>query len=223
MDVENKVSDGRAGKVGLLSRLAKAALLMFYKRYGWRAVGIVPEPRKFIIIAAPHTSNWDFLYFLGLTQDLAVDAHFMAKESLFRWPMRRFMLEMGGIPVDRSARHNMVDAMVHEFATRDEFMLTIAPEGSRSKSGKWKTGFYQIALAAKVPIVVGLMDYGRKTGGLATTIWPTGDYAADMAKVWDVYRDCTPKNPELATKSLADIIGPDPSLVPGGIAHLDAA
>lgn len=223
MDEAVKVGEGRAARAGLLSRLAKAALLALYRRHGWRAVGIVPEPRKFIIIAAPHTSNWDFLYFLGLTQDLAVDAHFMAKDSLFRWPMRRFMLEMGGIPVDRSARHNMVEAMVREFETRDEFMLTIAPEGSRSKSGKWKTGFYQIALAAKVPLVVGLMDYGRTTGGLATTIWPTGDYAADMAKVWEVYKDCTPKNPDKATRSLADIIGPDPSLVPGGLTHKDAA
>lgn len=218
-----EVGAGRAARPGLLSRLAKAALLALYKRHGWRAVGIVPSPRKFIIIAAPHTSNWDFLYFLGLTQDLAADAHFMAKDSLFRWPMRRFMLEMGGIPVDRSARHNMVDAMVREFETRDEFMLTIAPEGSRSKSGKWKTGFYQIALAAKVPLVVGLMDYGRKTGGLATTIWPTGDYAADMAKVWDVYKDCIPRNPDKATRSVTDIIGPDPSLVPGGLSQKDAA
>ncbi len=217
------VGEGRAAKAGLLSRLAKAALLMLYKRHGWRAVGIVPEPRKFVLIAAPHTSNWDFLYFLGLTQDLRIDAHFMAKDSLFRWPMGRFMREMGGIEVDRSSRHNMVGAMAAEFAARDEFMLTIAPEGTRSKSGKWKTGFYQIALAANVPLVVGLMDYGRKSGGLTVTIWPTGDYAADMAKVWDVYRDCTPRNPELATKSLADIIGPDPSLVPGGIAHQDAA
>lgn len=223
MDGPVKVGDGRAGKVGLLSRLAKAVLMMLYRRYGWRAIGIVPEPRKFVIIAAPHTSNWDFLYFLGLTQDLGVDAHFMAKKSLFRWPMGRFMREMGGISVDRSARHNMVEAMVREFETRDEFMLTIAPEGTRSKSGKWKTGFYQIAMAAKVPLVVGLMDYGRKTGGLTVTIWPSGDFAADMAKVWEVYRDCTPRNPELATKSLADIIGPDPAAVPGGLNHQDAA
>ena len=135
MGEEQSVGAGRAARGGLLSRLVKAALLALYTRGGWRAVGIVPEPRKFVLIAAPHTSNWDFLYFLGLTQDLSIDAHFMGKTSLFRWPMRRFMLEMGGIPVDRSARHNMVEAMVREFETRDEFMLTIAPEGSRSKSG----------------------------------------------------------------------------------------
>lgn len=223
MGEERRVGDGRAGRVGLLSRIAKWMLLALYKRHGWRAVGIVPSPRKFVLIAAPHTSNWDFLYFLGLTQDLGVDAHFMAKKSLFRWPMGGFMREMGGIEVDRSASHNLVEAMVAEFDARDEFMLTIAPEGTRSKSGKWKTGFYQIALAAKVPLVVGLMDYGRKTGGLTIMIWPTGDYAADMAKVWDVYKDCTPRNPHLATKSLADIIGPDPAAVPDGQPQKDAA
>lgn len=192
---------------GLLSRAVKAALLAYYRRQGWRAVGTVPEPRRFIIIAAPHTSNWDFLYFLGLVQDLGIDAHFMAKRELFRWPMGGFMRDMGGISVDRGGRHDMVGQMVAEFARRDEFMLTVAPEGTRGKAGKWKTGFYQIAMQAQVPMVVGMMDYGRKTGGLGPMIHPSGDFAADMAKVWDVYRDTTPRNPELATRSLADIIG----------------
>lgn len=205
----HRVGAGRAEPPGAVSRLAKAALLALYRRHGWRATGTIPEPRKFVLIAAPHTSNWDFLYFLGLTQDLGIDAHFMAKKSLFRWPMGRFMRDMGGISVDRSRSSNFVAAMAAEFARRSEFMLTIAPEGTRGKSAKWKTGFYQIAMAAGVPMVVGMMDYGRKTGGLGPAIMPTGDFAADMAKVWDVYRDCQPKNPEGATKSLADIIGSD--------------
>jgi 1-acyl-sn-glycerol-3-phosphate acyltransferase len=222
-DSSGLVGDGRGGTVGPVSSLVKAGLLAMYRRNGWRAVGIVPEPRKFVLIAAPHTSNWDFPNFLGLTQDLGIDAHFMAKQSLFRWPMGGFMRAMGGIAVDRSSRNNFVQAMAEEFSRRDEFMLTIAPEGTRSKSGKWKTGFYQIALAAKVPLVVGMMDYGRKTGGLGPAIWPSGDYAADMAKVWAVYSDCTPKNPDKATRSLADIIGPDPDPQPGAVTRKDAA
>jgi 1-acyl-sn-glycerol-3-phosphate acyltransferase len=193
--------------VGPVARLVKALLLRLYRRAGWRAVGMVPEPRRFVLIAAPHTSNWDFPYFLGLTQDVGINAHFMGKKELFRWPMGGFMRAMGGISIDRTSRHNVVDQMVAEFARRTEFMLTIAPEGTRGKSGKWKTGFYQIALAAKVPLVVGMMDYGRKTGGLGPMIWPTGDFAADMAKVWAVYSDCTPKNPAKATRRLADILG----------------
>ena len=211
MDNDAHAGDGRAPQLGLLSRIAKSVLLALYRNYGWQAVGVVPEPRRFVLIAAPHTSNWDFPFFLGLTQDLGVNAHFMAKKSLFRWPMGRFMREMGGISVDRSRSSNFVQAMVDEFARRTEFMLTIAPEGTRGKSAKWKTGFYQIAMAAKVPLVVGIMDYGRRTGGLGPAIMPTGDYAADMAKVWDVYRDCVPRNPHLATKSLTDIIGSTPA------------
>lgn len=191
----------------LLARLVKATLLALYRRRGWRAEGAVPTPRRFVIIAAPHTSNWDFLYFLGLTQDLGIAAHFIGKASLFRWPLGGFMRSMGGIAVDRSASHNVVRAMADEFAKRKEFMLTIAPEGTRRRSTKWKTGFYQIALAAHVPMVVGFMDYRRRVGGFGPAIMPTGDYAADMAKVWGVYQDCTPKNPTGATKSLADILG----------------
>ncbi|MEQ1686970.1 MAG: lysophospholipid acyltransferase family protein [Sphingopyxis sp.] len=205
----NRPMQGEPDKArpSLLARLVKAALLALYRRHGWRAEGAIPEPRRFVIIAAPHTSNWDFLYFLGLTQDLGIAAHFIGKASLFRWPLGGFMRAMGGIAVDRSASHNVVRSMADEFARRKEFMLTIAPEGTRGHSVKWKTGFYQIALAAKVPLVVGFMDYRRRVGGLGPAIMPTGDYAADMAKVWAVYRDCTPKNLTGATKSLADILG----------------
>jgi 1-acyl-sn-glycerol-3-phosphate acyltransferase len=99
--------------------------------------------------------------------------------------------------------------MVDQFNARDEFMLTVAPEGTRGKTAKWKTGFYQIALAAKVPLVVGLMDYGRKVGGLGPLIWPTGDFRADMEKVLAVYKSCTPKFPDLAVTSIDQIVGAD--------------
>lgn len=192
---------------GPLARLVRALMLWFYRRQGWTAVGDVPEPRRFVIIAAPHTSNWDFLYYLGLTADRGIRAHFMGKLSLFKWPIGGFMRQMGGIPVDRSGGHNYVDDMVSEFARRREFMLTVAPEGTRGKTKKWRTGFYHIAVAAKVPMVVGLMDYGRKTGGLGPLIWPTGDFRADMEKVLAIYRDCTPRHPDRAVRSISDILG----------------
>ena len=192
---------------GPMSRLAKAVLLWFYRRQGWRAEGEVPHPRRFIIIAAPHTSNWDFLYYLGLTQELGVPARFMAKKSLFRWPLGGFMRAMGGVEVDRTSKHNYVQAMVDEFNRRTEFMLTIAPEGTRGRTQRWKTGFYQIALAAKVPLVVGKMDYGRKMGGLGPVIWPSGDFRADMEKVLAIYRNCVPRHPELAVTTIDQIVG----------------
>lgn len=195
MPVENR-------KPSLLSRLLRRLLFWIYRRQGWTATGVVPEPRKFVLVAAPHTSNWDFLYFIGLTEELGIMPHFMAKNSLFRWPFRGFLYDMGGVSVDRSSPQNYVQQMADEFAKRDEFMLTIAPEGSRSNNSKWKTGFYQIAMAAKVPFVIGYMDYGRKTGGIGPAIMPTGDYEADMQEVIKLYRGIVPRHPERAVKSI---------------------
>lgn len=183
----------------LLSRLVRRLLLWLYRARGWKAVGEPPADRRCVIIAAPHTSNWDFLYFLGLTDALGIRAHFMGKTALFRWPMGKFMRDMGGVPVDRSGGRNQVEAMVAEFAKRKEFMLTIAPEGTRGHARQWRTGFYHIAMAAKVPMICGLMDYGTKTGGLGPAIWPTGDYKADMVRIAEFYRSVTPKFPERAT------------------------
>ncbi len=198
------------GPPGLTARMVRRLLLAMYRVRGWRALGQVPEPRRFILIAAPHTSNWDFVNFLGLTADLGLRAHFMGKLSLFKWPIGGFMKQMGGIPVDRRNSGNVVQQMVAEFARRAEFMLTVAPEGTRGKTTKWRTGFYQIALAAKVPMVVGFMDYGTKTGGLGPLIWPSGDFRADMLKVLEVYRTCIPKIPERAVRSIDDIVGDGP-------------
>lgn len=192
---------------GPLARFVRWLLIRPYRWARWTAVGAAPEPRRFVLIAAPHTSNWDFVNFLGLTTDLGLRPHFMAKLSLFRWPLARFMRQMGGIPVDRGARADMVQQMVAEFARRREFILTVAPEGTRGRAKKWKTGFYHIALAAGVPLVVGIMDYRRRTGGLGPTIWPTGDFRADMEKVLEIYRSCVPKHPDRAVRSIADIVG----------------
>ncbi len=186
----------------LFSRGLRAVLMWFYRQQGWTAQGTVPESRRFVIIAAPHTSNWDFIYYIGLTQTLGIKPQFMAKKSLFRWPFRNFMLDMGGVPVDRSKGGNYVQAMIDEFAQRDELMLTIAPEGTRDSVRQWKTGFYHIALGAKVPLVVGMMDYGTKSGGLGPAIWPTGDYEADMAKISEIYAHVTPRHPEKRMKNI---------------------
>ncbi len=192
----------RIRKPSLLSRILRRGALRLYKMQGWKAIGEVPEPRRFVIVAAPHTSNWDFPNLLGLAEDLGIRPHFMAKQSLFRWPYRNFMLDVGGVPVDRKGANNVVDQMAAEFAKRDEFMLTIAPEGTRSNVGKWKTGFYHIAVAAKVPLVLGMMNYGNKTGGLGPAIMPTGDYEADMEKLMAYYKDVVPRHPDRMVKNI---------------------
>ncbi len=179
----------------LLSRFARWAIVGIYKRAGWTAIGSVPEPRRFVLVAAPHTSNWDFLYFMGLTEELGIMPYFMAKKPLFRWPWKDFLLDMGGVPVDRKSSHNYVEQMIEEFGRRKEFILTVAPEGTRRTVEYWKTGFYHIAMGAGVPLVLGVVDYRKKSGGIGPTIWPTGDYRADMKKLFDFYRDVIPKNP----------------------------
>ncbi|HWW57648.1 MAG TPA: lysophospholipid acyltransferase family protein [Sphingopyxis sp.] len=194
---------------GLVARGVRRLLLLLYRMRGWKAVGVVPESRRFILIAAPHTSNWDFVNFLGLTADLGIRPYFMAKLSLFRWPLGGFIRQMGGVPVDRRGGGNVVEQMTLEFARRSEFMLTVAPEGTRGKAVKWRTGFYQIALAAKVPLVVGFMDYGTRTGGLGPLIWPSGDFRADMTKLFEVYKSCVARFPERAVRSIDDIVGSD--------------
>lgn len=184
-------------RAGLLSRLVRSAILNYHKAKGWHSYdetggGI----EKAVILAAPHTSNWDFVHYLGATGDFGIFPRFMGKTSLFKWPMTNFMLEMGGVPVDRSQRRDMVTQMVDRFASEDNFLLTIAPEGTREGATKWKTGFYQIAMKAGVPILCGVINYRDKTVHLRGPIWPTGDYRTDLAKILDNYADSVGKNPD---------------------------
>ncbi len=182
--------------MGWLARFVRWLMVGFWQRGGWTVVGEAPPFEKYVLIAVPHTSNWDFPNLLGLTDELGMRVHFMAKSSLFRWPFGTFLRQTGGVPVDRAAAQDMVEQMAAEFARRDRFVLTIAAEGTRNAVGKWRTGFYRIAVAAGVPIVCGFMDYGRRRGGIGPVIHPTGDYDADMQVAYDFYRDMIPKHPE---------------------------
>lgn len=191
----------------LLSRIVRRVLLWLYHAMGWTAVGAPPPDRRCVIVAAPHTSNWDFILFLGLTNALGIQAHFMGKQSLFRWPMTRFMKDMGGVPVDRTKSRNYVDATIAEFGRRDEFMLVISPEGTRSAVTQWRSGFYHIAMGAKVPLVLGWIDYERKIGGLGPAFMPTGDYAADMRTIVDFYADKVARHPARTAHDYDTIVG----------------
>ena len=185
-------------KASLAARIMKSAIVWWFYRQGWTVENKGPATRKFVVIAAPHTSNWDFMYFMGATDALKLNLSFMGKAGLFRWPFGRLMRDLGGIPVDRSKSSNAVEEMIAEFARRDEFMLTVAPEGTRGKVQQWKTGFYHIALGAGVPMVLGMMDYKRKVVGLAGAIMPSGDYQRDMEKLAAFYATCTPRYPRQA-------------------------
>jgi len=183
---------------GILSRLVNGLLVTIFRAMGWSAIGELPRERKFILAAASHTSNWDFLIFLGTIDAMGIKPRYMGKHTLFRWPLRRFMLDMGGVPVDRTAAHDMVHQMVDQFAAHDEFALVVAVEGTRSPTTRWRTGFYRIAVAAGVPIVFAGPDYERKLGVIGPTIWPTGDYEKDMEVGYAFFKTLKPKIPERA-------------------------
>ncbi|KNH00913.1 Acyltransferase [Qipengyuania citrea LAMA 915] len=176
----------------LLSRLVRRILLALYRCKGWTLEGRRPDCDKFIILGAPHTSNWDFIFFLGATHEMGIRPNFIGKSSLFKWPMTRFMLDMGGVPVERSKSGNYVEQVAAAFARSDDLALVIAPEGSRTFRGEWKTGFYHIAMAAGVPIVPAWVDNATMRGGIGEAIVPTGDYAADLARLAAFYREKRP-------------------------------
>ncbi|MEO7814719.1 MAG: 1-acyl-sn-glycerol-3-phosphate acyltransferase [Sphingomicrobium sp.] len=180
------------------ARLVRWLLLQWYVRSGWRAVGTLPPDRKFVIIGASHTSNWDFLVFLGTVNAVGRQVRFIGKQSLFKGAMGRFMRAAGGVPVDREASQDTVSQIVDQFAAHDDFLLIVAAEGTRSRTTKWKTGFYQIALRAKVPIVCAGPDYPTKRGIFGPVIHPTGDYDRDMAPAFAFFRTLTPRHPERA-------------------------
>lgn len=179
----------------LLSRLVRRLFIAIYKLRGWHVAGQAPPEKKFVLVGAPHTSNWDFAVFLGATHALGIKPSYLGKHSLFRWPLRRFMLDMGGIPVDRSKRANYVDQVVAEFERRDELALVVAPEGTRDSDGRWKSGFYHIAVGAGVPIVPAWIDRKRRVGALGPAIWPSGDYRADIDRIASFYRAVWPEQP----------------------------
>jgi 1-acyl-sn-glycerol-3-phosphate acyltransferase len=183
-------------KPTLLSRLVKWVLLALYRWKGWTLVSVAPVPRRCVILGVPHTSNWDFVFFLGATHEVGIAPNFMGKHSLFKWPMTRFMYDMGGISVDRSAKgKNYVDQVVAEFERREDLPLVIAPEGTRGAIKGWRSGFYHIALKAGVPIVPAWVDNKTMLGGIGEGIMPTGDYAADLGKLLEFYRSKMPGHP----------------------------
>lgn len=179
----------------LLSRITFGILLWLYRRQNWTIIGGPPATRRCVLVSAPHTSNWDFVFFVGVTHELGVLPGFMGKDTLFKWPFTRFLHDMGGVPVVRSSSHNYVDQMIDEFARRKELMLVVAPEGTRKGSAKWKSGFYHIAYGAGVPIVPAWVNHQTRQGGLGPAIVPTGNYRADMEKIAAFFEAMMPGHP----------------------------
>ncbi|MEZ5175448.1 MAG: 1-acyl-sn-glycerol-3-phosphate acyltransferase [Acidimicrobiia bacterium] len=154
-----------------MSRLARWYLLL----RGWRFVGSPPEEPKAVIVAAPHTSNWDFLVFRAVARHFRLSVGFLGKDSLFRGPLGVLMRRWGGIPVDRSRPRAMVDSVSRYFDTHDEVLLVITPEGTRGKARVWKSGFWRIADALDLPVYMGFVDAATKTTGFGPVRKISGD------------------------------------------------
>jgi len=162
---------------------------------GWRIVGGVPAVPKYVLIAAPHTSNWDFPVALMVCFALRLRVYWMGKASLFPPLLGAVMRWLGGIPVNRARSGNLVQATVDAYNSNQRLIVIVPPEGTRSKVTQWKTGFYYIALGAGVPIALGYLDFSRKEAGLSRMFEPTGDIAADMVEIQAFYAGFTGKNP----------------------------
>ncbi len=184
--------------LGLFSRALLWLLLQWYRRSGWTAHGVLPTERKFIILGASHTSNWDFPVFLGTVHAVGRRVRFIGKSSLFKGPLVGFMRSLGGVPVDRHAPQDLVSQIVEQIGVHDDFLLIVAAEGTRSRTTSWKTGFYQIALRAGIPIVCAGPDYPTRRGIFGPIIHPTGDYETDMAPAFAFFRSLRPRHPERA-------------------------
>ena len=163
----------------LLHLLAKASLRLI----GWRVEGTLPDLPKYVIIGAPHTSNWDFMMFLAVIFQQRMNVRFMGKAELFNNPFGWFFYWCGGVPVDRSKSTGLVEQMVQACESAKQFILVIAPEGTRRRVTEWKMGFYHIAKSAEVPIVMAVVDGIRKTIRVGQVFRPGEDADADMKTI----------------------------------------
>lgn len=180
----------------VLKQLFYGLSLFLLRVTGWKKEGKLPEIPKFVVIAAPHTSNWDFPLTLMLAFAFRLKVYWMGKHTLFRGIMGPICRWLGGIEVDRRQSTNLVAQSVERFRTSEALAMIIPPEGTRKKVRYWKTGFYHIAHGAGVPILLGFMDYRRKVGGVGPLFHPTGDIERDMAEIRAFYEGITGKRPD---------------------------
>lgn len=178
--------------IGFLKRI----FAWYFTFKGWKIEGGIPrDVKKCVLVAAPHTSNWDFIFGLGALQLYKYDVKYLAKKELFFFPFRKVFLDLGGIPVDRSKSNSLVDSLVDLINSREELVLLFPPEATRKPVTKWKSGFYWAALKAKVPIALGILDYKKKTANIGLIFQPSGDKEKDWEIIRNYYKDASAKHP----------------------------
>ncbi len=180
----------------VVNTLLRGLSITFLQLAGWKVVGKLPaDAAKSVLIAAPHTSNWDLPYTLMVCFALRLNVYWMGKASIFKPPFKGVMMWLGGIPVDRSQSNNLVlDSSAAITRAVGPLQLIVPPEGTRRGTRYWKTGFYYIAAGAGVPIMMAYLDYDKKVGGLGPLFQTTGDIQADMAAIKAFYAGVKGKN-----------------------------
>ena len=194
----------------LLKSLLHFSSRLYLKYTGWKLSGMPPSARRYVMIAAPHTSNWDLPMTLAVVFAYRLKIYFLAKHTLFTPPIGFFLRWLGGIPVDRRKAQNLVEQAIELFSHQNDLILIVPPEGTRSKVRYWKSGFYHIACGAQVPIELGFIDFKRKVAGFGGTYIPSGNYDADLIEIQAFYTHITGKNPTL-TSEVAPIKTTTPS------------
>ncbi len=174
---------------------------LILKAFGWKVKVGVPDYPKCIICVAPHTSNWDFIIGKLAYASIGRKAGFLMKDAWFVWPLGCFFRAIGGVPVPRKRKSggSLTETLVERFRTSERLTLAITPEGTRSRTTEWRTGFLQIAIQAGVPIVLGVIDFPTKTVLLERTFEPGADIAADMRAIKDYYKPFAGKYPDKFT------------------------
>jgi len=178
------------------STLAQVIARWILRLTRWRTEVIPPRTSRYVMIGAPHTSNWDFFVMLLLMAAESIPIRWMGKDSLFRGPLGVFMRSLGAIPVNRRESTNLVDQIAAKFDEHEALIIGLSPEGTRKKTTRWRTGFYYIALKADVPIVMAYVDYQDKVCGLGPSFKPTGDIHADFEIIREFYAGFVGKHPD---------------------------
>jgi len=173
----------------IVTPLLRLLAILILKLVGWTSIGSKVSVPKYVLIGAPHTSNWDFPLMLLVVLELRLQLYWMGKHTLFPFPFSGLMKWLGGIPINRAKSHNVVNEIVSQFKNSDNFVVLVPPEGTRSRVSEWKTGFYHIANNAEVPILTGYVDAEKKEAGFADFFYPTGDLDADMKEIRGFYAE----------------------------------
>jgi len=176
--------------------MIRAFFRLILKIFGWKTVNVLPQVSRYVVIAAPHTSNWDFPLGICYIFSAGMPFRYMGKDALFKWPQKYLFRALGGFGVDRNNKTKLTTRMAGFINSQDEIALALAPEGTRSNIKYWRSGFYYIALEAQVPIALAVLDFKNKEVGIKKSFMPSGDIEADMEIIRSFYKNVKGRFPE---------------------------